>query len=332
MKKVSIKSIAEELGVSKTTVSFVLNGKGDENKISETTQKKIIDIAREKNYQPNQLARSLVIGKSHTIGLIIPDISNPFFGKMGKFIEHYIHKKGFNVMFGSTMESAEIEKKLLDVFFSRQVDGIIIAATMKNKTLPELFIKNNYPVVFFDRIPSERNLFSVSIDDESATNKLTKRLILKGHKSIGLISLLSHLPNISSRVSGYKRALLEEGIEFNENLIYDINLDNKKEDVKEALCEMMESKNSVTAVIFLNNMLAAEGIWCLNVHLKDRIGKLDLACFDNLDMFDYSSPSVTSVIQPVEEIAKQCVNMLFNQIEGNEIENRVILQTKIIDR
>lgn len=332
MKKVSIKSMAEELGVSKTTVSFVLNGKGDVNKISETTQKKIVNIAKKRNYKPNQLARSLAIGKSHTIGLIIPDISNPFFGKIGKFIEHYIHKKGFNVMFGSTMESAEIEKNLLDVFFSRQIDGVIIATTMKNKTLLELFINNNYPIVFFDRIPDISNLFSVNIDNESATNKLTKRLILKGHKNIGLISLLSHLPNISSRINGYKKALIEEGIKFNDNFIYDIDPNYKKEGVKEALFEMIETKNSVTAIIFLNNMLAAEGIWCLNVHLKDRIGKLDLACFDNLDLFDYSYPPVTSVLQPVKEIAKQCVDLLFNQIDGNDVENGVLLKTKIIDR
>ena len=109
----SLKTIAEQAGVSKTTVSFVLNGRGDEKNISAETQKRIADTAKRLNYRPNHLARSLSLGRSYTIGFIVPDISNPFFGKIARLVEHFAEDKGYSVMVASTDENPLKEQAII---------------------------------------------------------------------------------------------------------------------------------------------------------------------------------------------------------------------------
>lgn len=330
--RVSIKTIAEKLGVSKTTVSFVLNGKGDENNISKETQKKVFETAKKLNYKPNQIARSLISGKSNTIGLIVPDISNPFFADIGMYIELFANKKGYTVMFASTMENVENEKKKLDVFISRQVDGLIIAPTLKLPNLRKQLSSRNLPTVYFDRIEKEQIKSFVDINNEASTKKLTEYLIRKKHRRIGLVSLTSYLPNITSRIEGYKNALRIHEIEIDNKIIFDMEYDQKENGVKLALDKMLNHPNPVTAIIFLNNMLAAEGIWNINMYYKEVARNLSLASFDNLEFFDYSTPPVTSVIQPRKEMARYCVDMLIEIIENQKEQSGVRLETEIVER
>ena len=132
IKKTSLSDIAQKLGVSKTLVSLVLNGKGKEHRISDVVCKKVMEVAREMNYQPNQLAKSLRTGKTNTIGLIIADIANPFFGKLGREIEKEAARKGYRVMFCSSDESAEKSKLQIEMMLQGHVDGFIISPPMNS--------------------------------------------------------------------------------------------------------------------------------------------------------------------------------------------------------
>ncbi len=332
MKKISIKKIADLAGVSKTTVSFVLNGLGDEKNISSKTQKKIIEIAKSHNYQANFIARSLSIGKSFTIGFIVPDISNPFFGKVVKFVEQFAEDKGYSVMVASTGENIQKEKKIIDSFKARQIDGIILATASKNHQQYFNEVNNGLPTVFFDRIFESTKTSCVDIDNTQSTQLLTQTLIDKGHKTIGLITLTSYLPNITQRINGYKQALSKNSIILNKELIYEVDYKNIRKDVKTAIDNLTSLKQPVTAIVFLNNVLAAEGIWSINTYYPELINTLLFASFDNLDLFDYSRPKVISVLQPAKEIAMNCIEMLHNKIESSEETKRVQLKTKIILR
>jgi len=128
LKKIFLKDIAEELNLSKTAVSLVLNNRGDENKISKETQKRILDFAKKNNYRPNQMARGLSLGKSETIGLIVPNISDIFYARIAHYIELKAKEFGYNVVFSSSNENATIEKELIYSMLNRQVDGLIIAS------------------------------------------------------------------------------------------------------------------------------------------------------------------------------------------------------------
>ncbi len=333
MSRPSIKTIAKQVGVSKTTVSFVLNGRGDEKNISPVTQKKIMDCAATHNYRPNYLARSLSLGKSHTIGFIVPDISNPFFGKIIKFVERYAEKKGYSVTIASTDEDTVKEVKVVEGFKSRQIDGLIIAPAAPSVERMKAYQGNgSFPVICFDRIDSHLQKGYVDIDNLEATQELAQVLINKGHKRIAALTLTSHLPNISQRLEGYKKALTQNNLPVDEQLIVEIDYHNKKQDVQSALQLLLTLEEPVTSILFLNNVLAAEGIWTVNKYHKEKLHQLEFASFDNLDLFDYALPKVTSVLQPAELIAEHCVEMLCDEIEHKMHADGITLKSKIIER
>ncbi|MCW3788552.1 LacI family DNA-binding transcriptional regulator [Plebeiibacterium sediminum] len=332
MTKISINKIAELAGVSKTTVSFVLNGRGDEKNISQKTQEKILAVARENNYKANYIARSLSLGKSFTIGFIVPDISNPFFGKIAKQIETVAEKKGYSVMVANTNEDVLKETNIIESFKARQIDGIILASASKNYNQLTSIIGKDYPSVFFDRFLPNMNKPFIGINNFETAQQLTELLIQKGHKKIALVSITSYLPNIVNRINGYKDALTTSEIGVNEDLIFEIEPTDIKNGIKQVISNMVEGENPTTAILFLNNVLTAEAIWTVNTLYPEYKDQLDFASFDNLDLFDYSTPRVISALQPSEDIANLAVNMLCDQIDNNNQHEGIQLDTSIITR
>ena len=329
----SIKKISELAGVSKTTVSFVLNGRGDEMHINKDTQKKILKIAKENNYQANFIAKSLSTGKTFTLALIVPDISNPFYGKIARAIEYYADEAENTVFFSSTGEVFEKELMLVDQFKARQVDGIILASCAKNSTQVNKLSRKNVPVLFFDRVfPGQSNPF-VDINNFESAFGLTRELIRQGHQRIALLSLTSFLPNIMERINGYKKALMEEGIPINNDLMAEVDMKNRRSSIKRYFntwFSAMDEKPS--AFLFLNNVIAAEGIWVVNQFYKALKDRLLFASFDNLDLFDYATPKVISAIQPIDDLARECVLALSDQIDKRQIKPGIRLETSIMVR
>ncbi|WP_439183579.1 LacI family DNA-binding transcriptional regulator [Carboxylicivirga taeanensis] len=326
--KPSLKTIAEQSGVSKTTVSFVLNGRGDEKHISADTQKRVLDTARRLNYQPNHLARSLSMGRSYTIGFVVPDISNPFFGKIARLVEAKAELLGYSVMVASTGERAKKEQTILESFKNRQIDGVLLASATANplQRMPDM------PLVYFDRVFSQQTENTVDINNCETARLLTEKLINKGHQRIALISLSAYLPNIKARIKGYREALDKNNLAFDEHLVYEIDEREKKKGVSEAVRSLLNLSQPPTGFLFLNNVLAAGGIWTMNQFYPERVSGLHFASFDNLDLFDFAWPRVTSALQPSEEIAAESVRMLIHQIEQKTVLKGVCLSTTIIDR
>ena len=149
--KTSLKDIAETLKLSKTTISWVLSGKGDEKGISLATQEKVFQCAKQLNYQPNLLARSLNTGISGTIGLIIPDITDSFYSKVARSIEKEAETQGYSLMICSSESEIERENRMIRLFKAKQVDGIIVAPTKVSKIEIQNLVKEGYPLVLFDR-------------------------------------------------------------------------------------------------------------------------------------------------------------------------------------
>lgn len=324
--KLTLNKLAKLTGVSQTTVSFVMNGKGDEMNISKTTQKRILETAKRYNYQPNHAARILSMGRSLTIAFVVPDISNPFFSKIARLVEYYAEQKGYSVMFANTDENKKKEHKILTNLIARQIDGIIVAPTSET-----IYQDLTIPTVIFDRINNQQKNF-IAINNKDTAYQLTKALIKKGHDEIALFSVSSFLPNIKERIVGYRQALRDNNIPYNELLVNDIDPKNIKRDIKKVLSSIKQSNKSIKAALFLNNVLAAEFIWIINAFNKQRNDLLSLASFDNLDMFDYLTPKIISASQPSDMIAQKSVEMLFKQIDNNIVSDGVFLQTEIIKR
>ena len=331
MKKKSIKDIAQELGFSKTTVSFVLNNKGDEKNISKKTQEKILDYVREVNYQPNQIAKSLKKGKTNTIGYLVPDISNPFYAKIGRLIEDLLAEKGYHLIIGSTDEKQEKEDSLLNMFVNRQVDGLILASSFENLGMLKTLEAQRFPMVFFDREHPDFCGNYILVENKKSMQSAVQKVIDKEARKIGLLSITPDVYSLKLRIDGYRQALHDNNIELDENLIRIVDSNNLKESSQKQLDYLIDK--NVDAIVFTNNQITAHAIWLMNVHYQENLNRMKFVSFDNLDLFDYSLPIVTSVAQPIDKIAQHTVSILEEFMQSSDrMIKRIELKPKLIER
>ncbi len=332
MKKLYLKDIAQNLGLSKTTVSLVLNNKGDENKISANTQKKVFDFAKMHNYKPNQLARGLSRGKTETIGLIIPNISDTFYAKIASHIEKKAKEFGYTVVFSSSNENAIDEEKLIQAMLNRQVDGLIIASTQQNQKDIELLKQMNFPFVLIDRHYPEIETNCVIVDNYDGVKKATQHLLHLGRRKIGFISLKSELEALKQRLNGYKDALLEK--EITSNFVKELSSNNYKIEMKEAIGELIRFPNSVDSIVFSTHYLTALGLRELKNYGIKVPHEVAIVSFDELSAFDLVDPPITSLIQPVNKIGDFAVEILLDTIENrnSSVHKKKVLKTKFVIR
>lgn len=335
-KKTSLADIAKALGVSKTLVSMVLNNKGNENGINEETQKRVWAKAKELDYKPNIMARSLRTGRSHTIGLIVADISNVFYARMCRAVEDAASKKGYYCLFSSSDEKADREKELIQMLRDRLVDGIILSTTLENNADILQLKEDNFPLVLIDRyIPRENTPF-VTADNYKGSKEAVEHLINKGKKRIGLLKISpSHLTSITDRERGYRDALEENNIPYDESLNIEIPYDSIDSTISEIIPKLLSGPEPIHALYALNNNLATAALTCLN-----RIGKsipedVAILSFDDIDLFSLVQPGITAVAQPIESMGANAVEVLVDKIEKGDkatLDDQLHLPTTLIDR
>jgi LacI family transcriptional regulator len=335
MKRASLKDIAESLNVSKTLVSLVLNNKADEWGISEETQKKVRKKAEELNYYPNQMARGLRTGKSNIIGLVVADISNPFYAKISRTIEFEVARLGYHLLVCSSDEVEEKEIKLIELLRDRQrVEGLIVATTQQNAEQFNQLKKQQYPLVFIDRKLPGFSASYVGVDNNKGAYQMVEHLIKSGMKKIGMVNISPmHLSTLNERVDGYKDALKKNGIKFNNDWVQSVSYNDIANTTAEAVSKLLSPSVGVQAIFTVNNYVA---INCLQaIHkMKKRIPQdVAIVCFDDLDAFNFSHPPLTTVAQPVEQIGEESVKLLMKQIDGKKFSvSEKILPTKLIIR
>lgn len=315
MKPVSIKDIANRAGVSTTTVSFVLNGKAKEKRISNDLRDQILAIAAELNYRPNHVARGLRTGKTNTIGLMVEDISNPFFANLAKVIEDEADKVGYTVMFCSTENNDHRAGGLLHMLKYRQMDGFIITPTNGLRADVLQLVEEKRPVVLLDRyFPGMESDF-VTIDNHAGSYEATKWLLGRGCQKIGIVTILSDLIQMENRVKGYLDGLQQANISRNSDLMLELKYELSKKEAVEEIVSFLKSKKP-DALIFMTNYLGILGLEAIrNAGLK-LPNDLALVCFDDTDLFRLGNPAVSVIAQPIEEIAKITVQNLMQQIRN----------------
>lgn len=334
MKKKSLNDIALKLNVSKTLVSFVLNGKGDEKGISAATQKRVREIAKEFNYKPNHFARGLRLGKTHTIGLIVADISNKFYARIASQIEKVASKHNYNLIISSSDENPEKEVALINMLKDRQVDGLIISTTQKKSAVFSQLNKENYPFVLIDRNLVKFLSNFVGCNNYQGAFDATSHVIHNGYKRIGLIKISpSHLSSINEREKGYKDALRDNGIRVNTKLIRTIDFEDIRGCVREVLPQIMQPPFSIDAVFSLNNNITVACMEYFN-EMNIRIPQdVAIVSFDDIELFRFSSPEITAVSQPVRDIGESAVKLLLNEINDlSQDKQQVIFPVDLIKR
>ncbi len=335
MKKVSLKDIAKQLEVSITLVSMVLNNQGDEKGISTKTQKRVKELAKKLNYKPNQVARSLRLGSSKTIGLIISDISNVFYSEIAKNIEHMASANGYNVIFMNSEEDPVKEEEMIGILLDRGVDGLILSTSFKGRDEIRQLRDTNTPFVLIDRyIPGVKTNY-VLVDNYQGAFDMTEHLLSLGLTKIAVLSVSPiHLTTMKQRISGYKDALRKHGYPVNNKLIKEIPHNLIYEDMEDVLKELILKEN-IQSIFFLNNKLAKAGLELIH-RLNLRIPQdISIASFDDIDLFKFSNPTVTSVFQPKDEIGKRAFEILLTHIKNKDKpldKQQVVLPVRLIIR
>ncbi len=334
MKKIFLKDIAEALNLSKTAVSMVLNNKGDENKISKETQQRVWDFARKHRYQPNQMARGLSLGKSETIGLIVPNISDIHYATVAHYVERKAKQLGYNVVFSSSNEDPETEKQLIYSMLNRQVDGLIIASTQKNG--PEILELSaaQFPFVLIDRHYPGLATNYVIVDNLRGVENMTRHLLGNGRKHIGFITIESGLEAMLQRRLGYEKALQEAGLQVRTEMAKELHALRYEAEMQEAIRDMLRMPDAVDAIVFSTHYLAAAGLRVLKALNVDIPGEVAVISFDELGAFDLVEPPITANRQPVEEMGGLAVEILAHEMKKQRgvLEKQRVLPTQLLVR
>ncbi len=327
MKKTSLKDIAESLGVSKALVSLVLNGKGDERGINKETQARVRAKAKELNYVANEYARGLRVGKSNTIGVIVPDISNIFYGNLCKSIEQKAYSEGFNIIISNTYEDSEKEIELISSLIHKNIDGLILASSLESSKVLKEYKERNFPLVLVDRVFEDIDIDSVSVSNRDGAEKAIEYLINEGKKKIACLTISPvYISSISERIKGYLDAIDDKS---NAKLIQ-IPHDDIFNGIEKAIKQLEEDE--FDAVFCVNNNITKVLLQQLN---KNKIEtKYKIVSFDDLEVFDFANPKVTSVAQPINQIGEQAATTLIEYIKNpeNHFTKKIILKTDLIIR
>lgn len=315
MERVSLKVIARKLGVSAATVSLVLNGKNKNGRVSKEMSQKIIEKATELNYVPNSLAKGLKMGHSKTVGLIVADISNVFFGALALHIQNYAEKEGYTVVIGNTNEKLEELKKMISFLNSRQVDGLIITPTEGSEKLVQQLIDHKKPLVLVDRSFPELNVSSVLIDNYEISYRSTQELIRRGCKNPAFISYKQDQYHTNERKRGFEEVVKNMGM-YDVNNIKEVRYLHLMSDMNRAVLELIESKKKIDGIFFATNSISIAGLKSLFKHNLIIQKDIQVMCFDESETYDLLPFSIPFIKQPIEEIAKKALQQLLYQIEN----------------
>ncbi|MEA1974488.1 MAG: LacI family DNA-binding transcriptional regulator [Bacillota bacterium] len=329
--KITIKDVAKKANVSISTVSRVIN---KSKPVSEDIRERVEEVIKELNYEPNQIARSLVMKKTNLIGVIVPDISSFFIGEVLNAIEQIAKIYNYDIILCNSYAEKEQELKYLNLLMSKQVEGLIFISYKIEKEHKK-FIKNvKFPVVLINRFIKELDVISVSINHEKASYDMTKYLIKKGSKSIALLrSGYSDDMFISDQLLGYQKALSEANINYNKNLIYDGIF--KIEKAYELVKGMIANDNVPDAIFAMSDDAAIAAINCLLDNGYKIPEEVQVASFHDTKIASLFRPRLTTIKQPIFDIGSMATRMLIKKIndeEGTNEGNIRIMPHELIKR
>lgn len=333
----NIKDVAKRANVSITTVSHIIN---KTRYVSDELTERVNKAMEELDYQPNSLARGLRSGKTKIIGLVIPDISNQFFAEISRKIEDRGFEIGYSVILCNTDDDPNKEKIYIDVLTGKKVEGIIFISTIVESNNLEKTIESNIPIVVVDRDIKDIDSDLILVDNSIGGYKATKYLLELGHKRIACIAGPSRITPSAQRVGGYKKALEEAKIPFDADLVVDG--DFRYESGNKAMRKLLALPEPPTAVFACNDMMALGAFQAINDSGLKIPDDISVVGFDNVPFSQAVYPTLTTMAQPIYEMADAIVDMLIERIRIQRQRMRpdeqvpeykhIVFETKLIER
>jgi LacI family transcriptional regulator, galactose operon repressor len=333
-KKINIQAIADEVGLSVSTVSRVMNGVAKKYRISDKTIELVKSAAKKFNYTPNNIAKSLRLKKTFTIGLIVPDISNPWFAQIAGAIEKETRKNNYHVFLHNSDDDIKIEKNSLELLKNWNVDGIIIAPIgLEYAHLYETY-KNGMPMVLVDRFFENVEIPFIATNDYKGAYEANEYLIKQGHRKIFCIQGLVGSSTNNQRVQGYRKALNDNNIIVEKEFIVgkDFGFQNGYKNAKELIKNL--KKTNITAIFSTSNQITL-GILRAFKEYNIRIPEdISLISFDEQDYSSLLYTPISTVSHIDENIGKKAIKLLLDQMNGGLKKEHadILLPTHFIKR
>ncbi|RYM06951.1 catabolite control protein A [Sporolactobacillus sp. THM7-7] len=323
----TIYDVAREAGVSMATVSRVVNGNPN---VKPTTRKKVSEAIRRLGYRPNAVARGLASKKTTTVGVIIPDISNVFFSELARGIEDIANMYKYNIILCNSDQNKDKEIRLIQTLLGKQVDGIVFMGGKISDEHINEFKQSPVPVVLAATVDEKREIPSVNIDYEQAVFDVVSHLIQSGHQKIGLISGPFDVPiNGKYRVSGYKKALADNGIAFDESLL--VLGDYTYESGKEATAQYLDQEVTPTAIVVASDEMAIGAIH----EIQDRGMKvpedIEVISSENTRFVHMVRPTLSSIAEPTYDIGAVAMRLLTKLMNNEKVDSPTVILPHHID-
>ena len=321
--------VAASAGVSVATVSAVVNGTAP---VSVETRSRIERAIQSIGYKRNAIARSLKMGTTKTIGLVIADITNPFFTDVTSVIQDVLHRSGYAVMLCCTDEDPAMQDEQISLLIDRMVDGLIIAPAGDDHALERVLARADMPTVLIDRICSGIDADAVVLDNQRAVQDAINYLISLGHRRMGYISGSLDTSTGIGRLAGYKAALHGAGIPIDDDLIRFGNF--RERDAYNAAMQLLVQPDRPTALFSANNLMVIgvmKAIRDMGLRCPDDIS---VSSFDDFPWADVFQPNLTTIAQPVEAIGEQAARLILERISrrSDQPPRRIVLSGRLMIR
>jgi LacI family transcriptional regulator len=328
----TLQDIAEKAGISVSTVSRVLNGQARKYRISRATERLAMQAAEELNYRPNPLARGLKLKKTHTLGLVVPDISNPFFATIVKYIQKVAHRMEYSVMVCDTDENVALEIEHIELLASKSVDGLIVLPVGQSFDHFRDVIRGGLPLVMLDRSPEDFPADSVVVDNYQGAYRATEHLLAHGHRHIAVIQGLQGTFTNVGRLSGFTDALNHHGVPVDQQVV--VGHDFRRETAYLETKLLLTREPRPTALFAFGDLLTFGAMQAIREEGLSIPEDISLITFDDIDFAPFLKCPLTSVAQPRQIMGEMAIKLLEERMRlGNEAPpRRIVLQPTLIER
>lgn len=323
--KATIYDVAKEAGVSIATVSNAINGKGN---VSKKRREQILKIMEQMNYQPNVNASALMGKKTYTLGLLIPDISNPFFSEIARAIEDQAHQLGYSVIMCSTDNKDERVERYIGLLEQKNVDGILIGTGVDNLDILTNLQAKNIPIVMISRETSALEVDTVVVDDFVGGLMAAQHLAEMGHRQMAILSEQLKVSSARERIRGFKQGLQDLQIPFDDHNI--AICDYMIQEGRRAAGELLAREDRPTALFCCNDVLAIGALQearSIGIKVPE---ELSIVGFDDTILAAVVDPPLTTIAQPIASMAKQAFQLLISHLDESEaVKKRIVLRPEI---
>jgi LacI family transcriptional regulator len=324
--KASQKSLANELGLSLSTISRALS---DDRRISVETRARVKEAAQRLGYQPNLLAASFRTGTTRTLGLIVMDITNPFYTDMARGAEDCAHERDYSVILGDSDASIEREAIYLEIFKNRRVDGILLTPINEESIIYQSLNESGIPYVLIDAYDAHDTASSVTVDHIEGAYRAVRHLIELGHSRIGFLGGAIHIPPIKMMLMGYKKALSEANLKYNPTWVSEEGCDMESGYL--GMHKLLDQSERVTAVLCTGDLLAIAAIKAIDEHGLRIPQDFSLVGYDDIPLAARVTPPLTTVVQNKYELGRISTRILIHEITSGPggIHQTVILRPRL---